>query len=226
MFKVNLIPQFITLILMFFMSAGSVYAKSTDNELEKEVLKKPQWTLELKLGQFEPDIDNWETFYGNDYTHEFAAAFSYKLLDQIEVGLQGSWIRDKGQGFLPSNNVLGGNVKFQLYPLSAFVIYRGIYTHNQWLIPYIGGGFSRTYYKINIENQSSIDGAVNGSHYRIGFQFLMNNIDKKSTANLRNAYGIINTYFFIEFQKLKAEVDSLNLDIGGESTMLGVLFEF
>lgn len=220
----NQLVQLVTLILISALLINSAHAKSANKE--NVGVEKPNWTFEFKVGRFEPDIDNWETFYGNDYTHDLAGAFSYKLLQQIEFGLQGGWIRDRGQGFLPSNNIAGGRVKYQLFPLNAFVLFRGIYAPNQWFVPYIGGGFSRTYYKINIENQSNIDGAENGTHYRAGIQFLLNNINKKGTRNLRKSYGIINTYFFIEVQKLKAEVDSLNLDIGGKSTMMGVLLEY
>ncbi len=176
----NKLAQRVSLILISVFLISAAHAKSIDKE--NAVVEKPSWALEFKIGRFAPDIDNWETFYGNDYTHDLAGAFSYKLLEKIEFGLQGSWIRDRGQGFLPSNNVNGGRVKYQLFPLNAFVLFRGIYSPNQWFVPYIGGGFSRTYYRINIENQSSIDGAENGTHYRAGIQFLLNNIYKKAHA--------------------------------------------
>jgi len=212
------------LFLISVLHTFSVNAATADNKTRLSY--NPKWSLELKAGRFEPDIDNWETFYGQDYTHSFGAAFAYKLLDQIEIGLEGSWIRDKGQGFLVNNNMLGGNVKYQLFPLNVYILFRGVYTRNQWIVPYVGGGWSRAYYRANIQNQSSIDGNENGTHYRVGLQFLLNNVSKKGTRNLKRSFGIVNTYFFIEVQELTAEVESLNLDLGGKSTMMGVLFEY
>lgn len=216
--------QIAILFLVTLLQVGIVHAATLDKE--KKIMDKPKWSFEFKLGRFEPDIANWKKFYGKDYTLSFSAAFSYKLLDQIEVGMQGSWIRDKGKGFLPKNNIVGGTVKYQLFPLDVFILFRGVYTKNQSVVPYFGGGWSRAYYKATIQNQSSIDGAENGTHYRAGIQFLLNNLYKKGTRNLKNSYGIINTYFYIEVQELKAEVDSLNLNIGGKSTMIGILLEY
>jgi len=215
----------ITLFLVTLLQISAVDAATTDDK-EKMLSKKPKWSLEFKAGRFEPDIANWDTFYAKDYTHHFAGAFSYKLLDQIEIGLQAGWIRDKGKGFLPNNNIVGGRVKYQLFPLDAFILFRGVYTSHQWVVPYVGGGWSRAYYKANIRNQSSVDGVENGTHYRAGVQFLLNNLYKKGTRNLKNTFGIVNTNFFIEVQELKAEVGSLNLNIGGKSTMIGILLEY
>jgi len=221
------IYQASALILIALLQASIAHAVNTKEASNKNpIFSKPAWSFELKLGRFEPAIENWETFYGKDYTHQLGGTFAYKLTRQIEIGMEGSWIRDKGKGFLPANNTVGGRVKYQLFPLNAFILFRGIYKNNQWVVPYIGGGLSRAYYKANIQNQSSVDGAQNGTHYRAGIQFLLNNINKKGTRHLKNSFGIINTYFYIEVQKLKANVDSVNLDIGGKSTMVGVLFEY
>jgi hypothetical protein len=41
---------------------------------------------------------------------------------------------------------LNGEVDYDLYPVNVFVLVRGVINENQWLVPYIGGGWTRMYY--------------------------------------------------------------------------------
>jgi len=205
------------------LAAGTV----EKNKVEEPVKPKaPKWSLELKAGLFEPEIDNWKQFYGDDKTIHLAAAVAYKVIRQIEIGMEGGWIRDKGKGYLPNNDIIGGEVEYQLFPLNVFVLFRGVFTPGQVVVPYIGGGWSRVYYKEKIKNQSTIDGAENGTHYRAGIQFLVNNVNKKAAYQLKKSYGVQNTYFFLEVEELDVEVSSINENIGGTSYLAGFLMEF
>ena len=220
----NLFFALVLLLPIQICLAASTAEKNKTEEVVKP--KAPKWSLELKAGLFEPAIDDWELFYGDDKTKHVAGAIAYKMIPQFEIGMEGGWIRDKGKGFLPANGILGGEVEYQLFPLNVFVLFRGVFTPGQVVVPYIGGGWSRVYYKQKIENQSTIDGAENGIHYRAGIQFLINNIDKKAASQLKRSYGVQNTYFFLEVEELDVEVDSTNVEIGGTSYLAGFLMEF
>lgn len=188
--------------------------------------KQPvKWSMEFKGGRFKPAIENWDEFYGNDKARFASAAFGYRAIQQLEIGIEIGWMKDNGQGFLPANNQPGGRIKYQLVPVSAYLLLRGVFMHNQWIVPYAGGGWTRAYYRANIVNQSTIDGVENGTHVRAGLQVLLNNIDKKYAANLKRTYGINNVYFIIEGHESKVELDSGN-DLGGRSYQAGILLEF
>ena len=230
--------SFSILILIFSLSFQTtlvIAAEKTtltdeNNDQKNKQIKprqhKPQWSLEFKGGRFKPAIEDWDQFYGNDKARIFSAAFGYRPATYLETGLEIGWMKDNGKGFLPANNTQGGEIKYQFLPVSIYLLFRGKFTANQWLVPYIGGGVTRGYYRANITNQSTIDGAENGSHARVGLQLLLNNLDKKYAASLKNHFDIINSYFFIEAQELKIEIDSINTDLGGRSYQAGILFEF
>ncbi|MEW5755562.1 MAG: MXAN_2562 family outer membrane beta-barrel protein [Pseudomonadota bacterium] len=195
---------------------------------EDETAVRPHWSFEFKGGRFSPAIDDWSTYYGKDSMQHFSASLGYKVLRQLEVGVEAGTMHDRGQGYLPLNDTIGGRVYYELYPLHVFVLLRGVFAEGQWLVPYIGGGWTRMYYKQDVANQERVKGSVDGSHTRAGVQLLLDVFARNSARQLFAQYGIDNTYLFVEQQTIEAEVDAggATVDIGGDSVLLGVLFEF
>ena len=209
------------LVMVLCMAPSAVMA------LEKSTEVKPSWSLGLKGGHFKPAIPDWETYYGDDTTTRFAASLAYKFLNYFELGVEGGQLRDRGQGYLPLNNTVTGNVNYALYPLNVYVLVQGIFYQDQWLIPYVGGGWTRAYYNISISNQDDIKGSVDGTHVKGGLRVLLDGMAKGDARNLQAKYGIDNTYFFLEFQTITAKADVVpEVDIGGDSYLFGVLFEY
>ncbi len=193
------------------------------------VLKRPHWSLEVKGGRFTPDIENWKDYYGKESTGHYAGTLAYKILRQLEAGIEGAYIRDKGQGFAPGHGIITGNVKYELAPLSVFALFRGIFKEEQWVVPYIGGGWSKVYYKERVENQPIVRGSVNGSYGRAGVQLLLDAIDPQASTSMLLEYGVHHTYFFIEAQSISAkttDATGATIDLGGTSWLGGLLFEF
>lgn len=189
-------------------------------------LDEPRWSLEIKGGYFAPAIDHWEDFYGDDRTWHYAGSLAYKLLRQVEAGVEAGYIRDRGQGYAPLNNILSGEVKYELAPLNIFVLLRGVFSESQWVVPYAGGGFTRMFYRESIEGQGTARGAVNGYHGRAGLQFLLDEVDTRAASSFFRDYGVAHTYLFIETEVIKAKLDSPDVDLGGTSYLGGFLFEF
>ncbi len=195
------------------------------------LLAQPHWSLELKGGRFIPDIENWRDYYGDRKTGHYAGTLAYKLFRQLEVGLEGGSIKDKGQGYAPMHDEFTGNVKYEVYPLHAFVLFRGIFGEGQWLVPYVGGGWTRMHYKEKIEYQPTARGRTDGSHVRAGLQFLLDNLDPGAANSFYLDIGVYHTYFFVEAQRIRAMInnaDSLpvSVNLGGTSYLAGLLFEF
>lgn len=186
---------------------------------------KPAWSLETKGGRFTPDLAQWSDYYGSDYTEHLAFSLSWKLLRMLEVGMEGQRMRAVGVGVLPLNGVSGERVAYQLYPLQIGATFRAIFHEEQLVVPYLGGGWARVYYDIEIAGQDDTKGSVDGQFLRAGLQILLDPLDRSDAANLR-LYGIDNTYWFIEAEQLTARDKTADVDIGGESWLTGLLFEF
>lgn len=188
--------------------------------------ERPHWSIEVKGGLFYPDEDDWEEFYGNDRTGYVGGAVAYKLLRQLELGLEGGYAWDSGEGFLPLNNTKGGDVDIKLFPLNVFVLGRFVFKEDQLLVPYAGGGWTRMFYKQDIEGQDDVDGHEDGWHLRGGLQLLLNGLQPGYARRADRQFGLNNTYLFLEYMKLKVEDGTTNADLGGDVFTLGVLLEF
>ncbi len=186
----------------------------------------PRWSLELKGGSFFPAEDDWEGYYGDDKTGQFSVALAWKPLRQLEIGIGGSRIRDRGKGIAPQQEQLAGDVTLELYPMQIFILARGVLSESQWLVPYLGGGWSRIYYEQDIRGQERRRGAATGSHLRGGVQLLLDNIDRATAAGFYRSFGVLNSYLFLEVQRSSVEVGPEPIELGGTSYQAGLLFEF
>ncbi len=218
----------IILILLFVLLPAAAYAESS-------AVERPHWSLEVKGGKFAPDIPGWATLYGDRSTGQFEGSLAYKILRQVDAGVAVGRIRDGGQGTAPSHSknagttIYGGHVNYQLFPVNAFVVLRGVFTENQWVVPYVGGGWTRMYYKQETELQAPVRGYADGSHMRGGLQLLLDSLDQSAATNMLKDYNISHTYFFIEAQRSKAminDVTGVSINLGGTSILGGLLFEF
>ena len=183
----------------------------------------PYWSFEIKGGNFKPSLDDWAKFYSKDKMRQFNLSLAYKWLRQVEVGIDVGYRRDKGQGRLEVSDTVGGVVTYENYPIGLFAVLRGVFSEGQWLVPFVGAGLSRVYYKTAIEYQDTVRGTVNGYTARAGVQLLLDGLDKSAASNAGNEYGLNNTYLIFEVKKSKAKE---SLDIGGELYSMGLLFEF
>jgi hypothetical protein len=188
--------------------------------------KPPHWSVEIKGGWFYPAIDNWETFYGRDNTWHYAGSLAYKMVRQVEIGIEGGYIKDSGQGYAPLNNVVTGRVIYELAPLNVFAVFRGVFSERQWMVPYAGGGWTRMFYKEQVDGQATVRGSADGYHGRAGLQLLLDDADSIAARNLYSDFGIRHTYFFVETQLTRVTVGAPSVDIGGTSYLMGLLFEF
>ncbi|MCK9417790.1 MAG: MXAN_2562 family outer membrane beta-barrel protein [Nitrospirae bacterium] len=207
------------LILMFMILPSAAMA-------EDPILRQPHWSLEVKGGRFTPVLENWSQFYGKRSMPEYAATLAYKLVRQVEVGVGAGTLRGKGQSYAVRHGISVGNVTYELYPVNVFVLARGILNEDQWLVPYLGGGWTRMYYRQNIQDQGTVRGHADGYHIRGGLQFSLDYVDQSSSNRMFLDYGVYHTYFFIEAEYTRAIVRSVSTNLGGTAYLGGLLFEF
>lgn len=210
------------LTMVLFLVPGVLWAAETRPD-------RPHWSLELKGGAFLPAASNWSTFYGNSYLGEYGAALSYKVRRQLEIGIEGSYATASGKGQLLNSGQTNGNVEFEHAPLNVFVLARGVFNENQLLVPYLGGGYTRMFYRMKVQDQGTTKGSVNGFHARGGVELLLDGLERGAADSLYKDYGIHHTYFFVEGKYTRALADTVSggsVDMGGTSGMGGFLFEF
>ncbi len=186
---------------------------------------RPFWSMEAKIGQFTSELDDWDTYYGSSHSDQFTLATAFKFVRFAEFGVEVARVRDHGKGQLPLNGTTSGDVTIELYPVQAYVTLRALFTERQWIVPYVGGGWTRMYYKTRISGEGTREGSVDGNHVRAGLQILLDPLGRSDAANLRR-YGIEHSYLIIEGQKITAKDDTTGLDIGGTTTSIGVLLEY
>jgi hypothetical protein len=193
---------------------------------ENPLLDPPHWSFEAKGGVYAPSLPGWSQYYGKRDMPEFAASLAYKLIRQLDIGVEAGRTAARGKAFAPLHNITTGDVDLELYPVNVFVLFRGVMDEEQWLIPYLGGGWSKVLYTERIEGQDSVKGSAEGYHVRGGIQLLLDGADRGAANNLYKEYGIYHTYFFIEAEKVRAIVKSASVNLGGVGYRAGLLFEF
>ncbi len=191
-----------------------------------QMTDQPSWSLELKGGKFAPSLPGWSAFYGKRDMPEYSGSLAYKLFRQVEIGLEGSYDSTTGHAYAPLHGIAAGQVTYDLYPVNAFLLLRGIVSEQQWLVPYIGGGYTRIFYRETVEGQGTTRGSAEGYHYRAGLQFLLDAVDPDSANGLYMDYGINHTYLIVEAEQTHAVVKAAGVNIGGTSWHVGLLFEY
>lgn len=191
--------------------------------------ESPHWSLEVKAGLFYPAIEHWEEYYGDNSIGQYSVGISYKIVRRIEAGIDGGYVRDAGKGYAPGHGMLTGRVIYELFPFNAHILLRGEFTKDQWIVPYVGGGWTRIYYREETEFQETQRGRADGMHTRAGLQFLLDGLDQSAANSLYLDYGVHHTYLIIEVQRLRALINTTaggRLNIGGTSFFAGFLFEY
>ena len=191
------------------------------------ILERSHWSFEIKGGQFIPEIDHWKRYYGKRYMPQYGVSLAYQLWKQIEVGIAAGSITGKGDAFGPLHATSFSNAAtYQLYPVNAFILIRGIWSEDQLLVPYIGGGWTRMYYRQEIQEQDTVAGNTDGYHARGGVQLSLDAADPDASNRMYLDYGIRSTYFFVEAEYTRAVVTSVSVNLGGTAYLGGLRFEF
>jgi hypothetical protein len=197
--------------------------------LAEEASERPHWSLEFKGGEFIPDIENWSTYYGQRDTSEYGGSLAYQINRKLEIGIEGMYLQDNGQGFAPLHQTITGNVKYAAAPLNVFILARGIFSEKQFLVPYVGGGWTTMFYREEVQSQEVTRGSTNGYHARAGLQLLLDGIDPGASNSMYLDYGVFHTYLLVEAEYIRAMANtstSGSVNLGGTSWLAGLLFEF
>jgi len=185
-------------------------------------VESPRWTYELRGAYFEPDLEQFSTFYGDDTDSVLGIAGTYRLRDWLELGGEYGWMEETGVGLLTESGALGGTVELRLNPAHVFA--NVIFQHaiEQRVVPYVGAGLMVMRYEQKVDFQDDIEGRTDaGWSARAGVRFLI-----KTHEPTRRSSGAPywRALAFLEAQHMSAEVD--DIDLGGNAVVIGFRMEF
>jgi hypothetical protein len=189
---------------------------------QEPAVESPRFTYELRGVYFEPDLELFETFYGDDSDAYFGIAGTYRLRDRLELGGEYGLMKETGAGLLTESGALGGTVELRLEPVQIFanaIFQRSV---EQRVVPYVGAGLMLVRYEQKVDFQDDIEGRTDaGWSARAGVRFLIKAHEPTRTAS-SSAYW--RALVFLEAQHMSAEVD--DIDLGGDAVVVGFRMEF
>jgi len=212
--------------LLTGLTVGTAQAADENSQKQDQAVKyvAPRWALEFKGGKYKPDLELYETFYGDDKNAFWAIAGAYRFKNWLELGVELGYTNDEGVGVLPNNGILGGQVDYTLMPLQIFLNVRYDAAPGQLFVPYAGIGVVTAWYKQKIDQQPDRTGRTDiGGSARAGVQLQISNADRRGATYLHGNRRL-QTYLFLEGQIFSTEIDGI--DLGGEIYLLGLRFEF
>ncbi len=190
------------------------------------LLEQSHWSLEFEGGSFEPALKNLSHYFGRSRLPEYGASLAYKILPQLEAGVGLDHMKVTGEGYEEFHGNLTGSATYELIPVDLFVIARAVVVENQWVVPYLGGGFTRSYYIETTEGQPTTRGHGDGYNIRGGLQLSLDNLDESAASMMYFNYGVLHTSIFVEAEHTRAIVSSVSENLGGTFYRAGLLIEF
>lgn len=194
------------------------------SEVPTATVVAPRWSVAVDVGDFEPDLDSFELFYGDDKMTAWAVGFAYAFRPWLEAGGEIGRGHADGVGILTGQGVPGGQVDYTLWPAQAFVKVRGLFRPGQLFVPYVGVGLVTAYYEERIDGQQKRTGTSElGAGARVGLEVYLNRLD----ADTHGGYGdgpVKQTYVYLEWRRFSTE--QTGAELGGEQWLLGLRFGF
>ena len=197
----------------------------------------PKWYVTAKLGLYQPSYEQtidgkkqgWEDFYGDSASPSFALGLNYQPWRTLSFGVNVQMIQDHGEGFAVLNQKSTGRSDIELYPASLEATWHGHFIEKQLVIPYAAIGWMRMGYKGSVRgNDNVVKGTVDGSLWRVGLQWQLDQYDKRSAKYAYQSYGIDRTYLLLEYANVTAEETNgdVDVDLGGSGSSIGVSVGF
>ncbi len=187
---------------------------------------RSHWALELKGGMFDAALENWPQYYEKKRMPEYAGSLAYLFSRYFEAGIGAGRMKADGKGLALFQGTPAGSVTYVYYPVNVFVLARGALHEDQWLVPYIGGGWTRMYYRQDIKDGMTTRGATDGYHLRGGLEFSLDALDPDASRGMYRDYSVRETYLFLEAEYTHAAVQSGAINLGGTAYLAGLRFEF
>jgi hypothetical protein len=112
-------------------------------------------------------------------------------------------------------------------PLQSYLLLQLCFTDDQWVVPYVAGGYSRYYYQLKVDQGDKVSGHQDGYHARGGLKVLLDGLDPYFAERAFQHWGIWNTYLSLEAQYAKVDDrGASDTNLGGVSYSAEIVIEF
>lgn len=188
--------------------------------------ESPRWSISLKGGYFEPDTDDWKDHYHHEGFWMGGLEIGWKIIRQLELSTGILYGEANGDAVTVTGRKSNDDITFSEAPVNVSLIFRFVFSEDQIVVPYFGGGYTHVFYWEKL-NGSTKSGDQGGYHVRGGVQFLLDPLEPGAAQQLNFLWGIKHTYFFIEGMYSKVDdFGSEDVDLGSRGLLGGVLIEF
>ncbi len=199
------------------------------------------------------DVEPFKTVFGSSSEYLFELGLDYELwrgFGVLTVGGSAGFVQYMGKGRITDSSVEGmdtvtssDTTVFNFIPMRLTVGYTFDLFNEKWdvpLLPYVSGGLSYYVWWVldgvgnvsqfeEVEGEGGTDarGGIFGLHFSVGIKVLLDWLDPNAAAHLESEIGVLNTYFFTEFNL--NWVDGFGGDhfnLSDETVMFGLTFEF
>jgi len=187
----------------------------------------PSWSFSLKAGAYQPNEPAYDINYGDPRAFRGDLELGYKITRQIEAGLSVGYFMDNGFALGVDGRQSGVKQQLVLIPTQLYLLYQFAFKDDQFLVPYLGGGYTHVTYRRTVEGQGAVMGGKEGYHARAGLKLLLNLLEPTPANELYESWGIIHTYFLLEGQYARVNgFGNSAVNLGGWSYFGGLQFEF
>ncbi|MCA9300544.1 MAG: hypothetical protein KDA28_15845, partial [Phycisphaerales bacterium] len=234
-------------ILMGALVLGVPASAQVQNELESPISS----ALEIKLGNYEPQIDEgsgggdaFATVFG-DANLGFELEYDYQVwrgIGSLGIGLNLGYVSATGSSVNEDGTSSPDRSRLNMFPLRAALVYRLDWFQTQYRIPLVlAFKFGLDYYLWSTRSSGGVSdytdasgertigrGATHGYHAAIGGYFLLDSLAPRMAQAFDANSGVNNSYIFAEY--LIANIDDFgssdSWDLGDRTAMFGLAFEF
>jgi outer membrane protein W len=187
-----------------------------------------RWSVMVGGGYFVPAVDGWKEQYGQrgGWLPVLAGAFS--LTPRLAIGAEAGYF--SAETF--ARNVLGAvsveRQRLMLIPVTLGAEYAFRFPLDQVAVPFIGVGYRRVAYRLEVEGKDRVRGGANGVVARGGVDILLNALDPSASSGLADEWGVARSYLRLEAQWASVNAPSTggDIDLGGQTVLAGLRFEF
>ncbi|HXN07499.1 MAG TPA: hypothetical protein VN944_10610, partial [Nitrospiria bacterium] len=141
------------------------------------------WSVSLKLGEYQPAADGFSAQYPPQ-AFRGDIELGYKISRQVEAGVSVGYFSDNAPVYSVSGRISALNQELTLIPTQIYLTYQIFSDDNQFLVPYIGGGYTHITYRHSVEGEDAASGGIAGYHLRGGLKILLNRFEPDSARKL------------------------------------------
>ena len=192
--------------------------------------QEPRLAFGVAGGAVLPQQSGWGDHYEHDARPVGRVWVGFRFARVLEVGLGGGYWQATGRITADGSGAplaVPADQTLEVVPTQAYLLLNLCLHPDQLVVPYLAGGYSRYFYRREIEDGDTVRGHLSGYHGRAGLKLLLNRVDPGNARRAKNLWGLQRTYWLVEGEYAKVDdFGDASTDLGGWTFLTGVGLEF